>query len=141
MLGDVATGAINAMGGCVTAEVPTITVVGGTANVFRGGSNNSVTANGQELVWTSVPSVGVLIEPGVIFGTDRFGNNLSIIWPAIAGLPPGPPILRVNLASWNSWVQTGRTVDVAMTFNVVSNDGSTATYSVRANRIDVPVGR
>jgi len=77
----------------------------------------------------------------VLLATDAAGNVLEIIWPALAGLPAGPPKLRLELVSWSSWVQTGRTVDVAMEFNVQGADGSTATFDVRANRIPVPVAR
>ena len=139
--GDVATNAINAIGSCAASDAPTVHITGGTGNVLRTGGNNSVTTSGQELVFGPLLSPGVAIEPGVVLTTDQFGNVLEIIWPALAGLPLGPPIMRLELASWNSWVQTGRQVDVTMSFNVQGPDGSTATFSVRANHITVPIAR
>ena len=139
--GDVAANAINAIGACAATDVATIHVVSGTGNVFRGGSNNSLTTSGQELTFGPLLSPGALVEPGIVLATDAAGNVLEIIWPALAGLPAGPPKLRLELVSWSSWVQTGRTVDVAMEFNVQGADGSTATFDVRANRIPVPVAQ
>jgi hypothetical protein len=139
--GDVATNTINAMGTCAASDAPTIHITGGRGNVFQSGSGKSVTVSGQELVFGPIVSPGVAIEPGVVLGTDQFGDVLEIIWPSLAGLPAGAPIMRLELASWNSWIQTGRQVDVTMEFNVTGPDGSTATYAVRANHITVPVAR
>jgi len=64
-----------------------------------------------------------VIEGNVLYlagGDDGFyalkTNTLEIIWPALAGLPPGPPILRLQLASFSSAVQTGVSLDAAMTY-------------------------
>ena len=81
------------------------------------------------------------LEPGVVIVSDASGNVLQIIWPGLAGLPAGAPIMRFQLTRWNSWIQTGRQVDVAMTFNARAADGSTATFSARANGVSVPVAK
>jgi len=75
----------------------------------------------------------------VVLSTDQFGDVLEVVWPALAGLPPGPPIMRLQLQSWSSWIQTGRQVDVTMEFDLQAGDGSTTTISTRANHITVPV--
>jgi len=139
--GDVATSSINAIGGCAASDAPTIHIVSGTGSIFKAGSGHCITNTGQDLVFGSLLSPGALVEPGVVIAGDQFGNVLEIIWPQLAGLPPGPPVLRLELASWDNWVQTGRQIDVSMTFNVVGADGSTATFEVRGNHIDVPVAR
>ena len=59
----------------------------------------------------------------------------------LAGLPAGPPLMRLQLVRWNSWIQTGRQVDVSMSFNAQAANGSTATFNVRANGIGVPVAK
>lgn len=139
--GDVAANTLNAIGSCAASDAPTIHITGGRGNVFQTGSGKSLTASGQELVFGPVVSPGVAIEPGVVLSTDQFGDVLEIIWPSLAGLPAGPPIARLQLQSWDSWIQTGRVVDVTMSFDVTGSDGSTAVYTVRANHIMVPVAR
>jgi hypothetical protein len=138
--GDVAAGILNAMGSCATADAPTIHITGGTGSVFKAGSGHHLTNTGQDLAFGALLPLGA-VEPGIVIATDQFGNVLEIIWPQLAGLPPGLPIFRLELATWDNWVQTGRQVDVSMTFNVVGPDGSTATFEVRGNHMDVPVAR
>jgi hypothetical protein len=138
--GDVASNALNAMGSCAVADAPTIHIVGGTGSIFEAGSGHCITNTGHDLVFGALLPLGA-VEPGIVIATDQFGNVAEIIWPQLAGLPPGPPILRLELATWDSWVQTGREIDATMTFNVVGPDGSTATFEVRGNHIPVPVAR
>ena len=139
-VGDVASGALNGCGGCAAADVPSIRFTGGTANVFRAGSNNSVTSTGSALTFGPLVSPGILIEPGIVLTNDAVGNVLEIIWPGLAGLPPGPPITRLQLARWSPWIQTGRAIDVRITLNVAAN-GSTATYNVSGNNVVMPQAR
>jgi hypothetical protein len=139
--GDVAGGVVEALGACAASETPTVVFNGGTANVFRAGTNISVTSTGLPLSWGDLAFPGLLIEPGIVVADDVNRNVMEIIWPGLAGLPPGPPIFRLQLARWNSWIRTGRSIDVEMHFNVTGPDGSTATYDLRSNNVLLPQSR
>ncbi len=141
VVGDVASKALNAVGGCAAADPATISFVSGSGNVFRGGTNISVTESGQAISFGPLLFPGVALEPGVVIASDASGNVLEIIWPGLAGLPAGAPIMRFQLTRWNSWIQTGRQVDMALTFNARAANGSTATFSARANGVSVPVAK
>src|SRR5262249_22774930 len=90
--GDVAAATIDAIGTCTAVDAPAIHFTGGTARLTLGGSNNLVTANGQPLTFGAL-TVPVPAEPGTVLATDAVGNTLQIVWPALAGLPAGPPTL------------------------------------------------
>ena len=135
--GDTPAGTVHASGLCATATPAPIQFVGGTANLFRAGTNISVTSTAQPLVFGAL-QVPQTLEPGVVLATDAAGDVLEIVWPALAGLPPGPPVLRLQLARWNSWVLTGRQVDVSMKFDAIGPDGVAASYTVAADSIVVP---
>ena len=80
------------------------------------------------------------LPPTTVWGyADANGNVLEIIWPALAGLPAGPPVLRFQLAHWSPAVQTGVSLDATMQFNAQAPDGSTAAFNVVANGLVVPV--
>jgi len=136
--GDVATGAIDLTGACAATDAPAISYVGGTGNAVLAGSTNSITATGLPLAFGALLFPGAALEPGTVLATDAAGNTLQIVWPALAGLPPGPPTLRLNLASWNTRVRSGRSVDVRMTFTAVAPDASTATFTVAATNLLIP---
>ena len=135
--GDLPSGIINATGACAVATPAAIQFVGGSANVFRAGTNISVTSTSQPITFgpLTVPPTG---EAGVVLNIDAAGNLLEIIWPGMAGLPPGPPILRFQLGSYSSWVSTGRLVDVSMRFDAAGPDGTVATYTAEAKNVLVP---
>lgn len=139
--GDVASGAINAVGACAAAELPSVIFTGGSANVFQAGTRTSVTSTGAALTFGQLLFPGVLLEPGVVVAGDANKNVLEIVWPGLAGLPPGPPVLRLQLARWNSWIRTGRRIDIEMTFNARAGDGSTASYNVVAPGVLLPQSR
>jgi hypothetical protein len=84
---------------------------------------------------------GVLLEPGVVTSADVNKNVITIVWPQLAGLPPGPPILRLQLSKWNVWVRTGARVDLAMKFTGVAADGMLANYTVDAKNILIPAAK
>lgn len=135
--GDTPDGTLNAMAACATANPAPIAFVGGAANLVRAGTQISVTGTGQPL--TFGPLLAPLtLEAGALLATDAGGNVLEIIWPALAGLPAGPPILRLQLAGWNSWVRTGQYVDVSMRFDAVGPDGAPASYTADAKNVLVP---
>jgi len=139
--GDVASRTIEAAGFCAAADVPSINFVGGSANVFQAGTNTSVTSTGRALTFGALLFPGFAAEPGVVVAGDADKNVLEIVWPGLAGLPPGPPILRLQLAKWNSWIRTGRRIDVRMQFNAAATDGSTAAYTLAANGVLLPQQR
>ena len=137
-VGDVPSGVINATGLCAASDTPTIHYVGGAGDVYRAGTTQSMTTFGQELVFGALPSPGLMVEPGIVLATDAQGNVLEIIWPGLAGLAPGPPILRLELVSWNPAVHQGVMLDAMMRFDAVGPDGSMATYTARGRRFEVP---
>jgi len=144
--GDVASGAFNKAGGCAASPTPTIVFTGGSANVYQAGSLAagtpiSVTATGQPLVFDELLFPGLLIEPGTVAADSPDGHVLELIWPGLAGMPPGPPIARLQLGSWNSWIRTGRAIDVRMQFTARHADGSEATFEVQADNVVLPQQR
>lgn len=138
VIGDVPTGTLEASGACAAADGATIQFIGGSANMFRAGSNASVTFTGQPLTFGPLLFPGIFLEAGVVVAQDPAQNVLEIIWPAIAGLGQGPPILRLQLSKWNPSVTTGTKVDAVMEFDAVGPDGITAHYTALAKNVDVP---
>ena len=138
VVGDVADGTINTVGACTASATPAVNFISGTCNLTRNGS--SVTATGAPLSFAAL-TVPIVIEPGVVIATDAVGNVLQIIWPALAGLPAGPPVLRFNLAQWNPSIATGDVLGATMTYTARAPDGSSATFSVSASGMVVPVLR
>lgn len=138
IIGDNAAGTIGATGACAASETPQFLYTGGAANLYRAGTNTSVTFFGQPMTFGPLVFPGVLLEPGVVVASDAEKNVLEIVWPQLAGFGPGAPILRLQMAHWNSWVQTGRKVDVMMRFDAVGPDGIAASYTARARNITVP---
>ena len=74
----------------------------------------------------------------MVLATDAAGNVLEIIWPALAGLGPGQPILRLQLQQYSAAVQAGVRVDADMTFVARAPDGTTPTFTVHASNLLVP---
>lgn len=136
VVGDVALGYINTLGACTATAAPAVNFISGTCNLTRNGV--SVTATGAPLSFGAL-TVPIIIEPGVVLATDAAGNVLQIIWPALAGLPPGPPVLRFNLAQRDPSIATGDVLDATMTYVARAPDGSTATFNVAATGMVVPV--
>jgi hypothetical protein len=141
VVGDVASNAIGNSGACATTDLATINFTGGTANAFQAGTSTSITSTGRALTFGALLFPGIALEPGVVVTNDADKNVLEIVWPGLAGLAPGPPVLRLQLAKWNSWVRTGRSIDVVMHYNAVGPDGSLAGYDVRANNVAIPQQR
>ena len=138
IIGDVANGAMGAAGACAAADAPTIHFTGGSANMTRAGTNTSVTSTGSALTFGSLLFPGALLEPGVVIAAGANGSVLQIIWPALAGLPPGPPVLRFQQAKWNAWILAGRSVDVSLRFDGTGPDGKPAVFTATANNIVIP---
>jgi hypothetical protein len=138
--GDTPAGTIGAAGSCAT-ELGGIVFPAASANLYRAGTKISVTSTGKELVFPALTFPGVLIEPGVLVSSDVNKNVFTIVWPQLAGLPPGPPIVRLQLSKWNVWVRTGARVDLAMKFTGVAADGVLANYTVDAKNILIPAAK
>ena len=123
--GDLASNVITRVGGCSTSLAPTVTFT-----TARG------TANGRTI---TVPALlAVPGEPGVLVGTDAAGNVLEIIWPALSGAAPGPPILRMQLTAGT---QGGRTISASMSFTARTANGATATFTASAANLLIPALR
>ncbi|HEY6193966.1 MAG TPA: fibronectin type III domain-containing protein [Candidatus Eisenbacteria bacterium] len=134
--GDVTAGTINTLGPCTASASPAVQVISGTGTVTLSGGG-SVTANGGTLTFGPL-TVPVPAEPGVVLATNATGDVLEIIWPALAGLPAGPPIIRLQLASFSAAVQSGVSVDATMTFTAQAPDGTTATFTASGSNMIVP---
>jgi len=136
--GDIAKGVIEASGTCAATATPAVYFTGGSANVYLAGTTQSVIPGGQPLTFGAlvVPPTG---EQGVVLAQDSFFNTLEIIWPKLAGVGSGPPILRLELTRWVSTVGTGAHVDVAMRFDAIGPDGVPASYWAHAKDIEIPV--
>ena len=141
VVGDVASGTIGATGACAASDAPSVFYTGGTANIFRAGTTTSAASGGRQMTFGPLLFPGLLVEPGVVVADDANRNVLEIIWPGLAGLPPGPPILRLQLRRFDSWVRTGRSIDVVMRFDARDAAGATASYDVRANGLVLPAQR
>lgn len=144
--GDVISGALNKSGACAASPTPTIVFTGGSANVYQAGSlaagtPASVTATGQPIVFDELVFPGLLIEPGTVAADSPDGHVLELIWPGLSGMPPGPPIARLQLGSWDPWIRTGRAIDVRMQFTARHADGSEATFEVQADNVVLPQQR
>ena len=132
VVGDVAAGTINTLGACSAADAPAVSFVSGTATL-GGGASGSFT-------FGPLLFPGAALEPGVVISNDAAGNVLEIIWPALSGGVPGPPILRFQLANPAGAV-TGGTESIRMSFTARAPNGSTATFTARADNLVVPVQR
>ena len=141
LVGDVPLGWINAMGPCSALTVPAVKFLSGTGDVTLAGTTTSITGAGTALTFGPLTLPIAPPEPGVVLALDAAGNVLQVIWPALAGLPAGPPVLRMNLVSWSPAVQEGVSLDANMTFNVQGPDGSVATFTARGTNMVVPAFR
>lgn len=87
------------MGACATSAVPSINFTGGHANVFLSGTTTSISG---PLTFGPLLFPGALLESGVVVASDANKNILEIIWPTLAGTGTGGPIVRIQLAKWNT---------------------------------------
>jgi len=137
--GDVASGAVEGCGSCAAADAPSVRFIRGFGDVLLAGTDQSLTAGGQALAFGPLLFPGITLEPGVVLATDASGDILEIIWPKLAALGSGPPILRLELTSWNPALRTNQHVDVSLRFDAEANDGSTATYVAMGHDVVVPL--
>lgn len=110
---------IAAMAPCAAADVPSINFTGGHANVFLSGTTTSLTG---PLTFGPLLFPGSLIEPGVVVANDANKNVLEIIWPTLAGTGTGGPIVRIQLAKWNtSLVTAASKIDIVWDMTVTQD--------------------
>jgi hypothetical protein len=129
------------MGSCSSLQSPppSISWISGTGSLRFSGTNTQVTVIGLPLAFG--PLLTVPGENGVLLATDAAGNVLEIIWPALAGLPPGAPILRLQLAAYSAAVHQGSSLDCDLTFVARAPDGTTATFTAHGANMIVPTLR
>jgi len=130
IVGDVAAGTMNTLGGCATGNAPAVSFISGTASLSAGGGVGGNFTFGA----LAVPPA----EGGVVLANDAAGNTLEIIWPALAGGAPGPPIMRLQLVRSG---QAGSTLSVNMSFTAHAPDGTTATFTASAANLLIPALR
>ena len=140
IVGDVALGTIGAVGPCAAAAIPTVSFTGGTASMKLSGTTTSVSTPAS-LTFGPLLFPGLALEAGVVIANDANKDVLEIIWPGLAGLAPGPPILRLQLAKWTSAALPGRKVDFAMRFNAIGPDGLPASFTASATGVTLPAIR
>src|SRR5262249_34379954 len=108
----------------------------GIGDVRLSGSGQHVTATGGAL------SFGALLpvpgEDGIVLASDAAGNVLEVIWPALAGDPPGPPILRLERAAVSPSVGAGARIDADVPLGARAPDGTTATFTAHGADMVVP---
>ena len=134
-----AAGVIEASGTCAASDAPTVSFTGGTAAVTRAGTTQSIVPGTQSLAFGPLLFPVLVLEPGVVFAQDSYFDLLEIVWPKLAGVGSGPPILRFELTHWDPTVSTGAHVDVAMRFDALGPDGVPASYWARGKDIEIPV--
>ena len=123
---------INDMGTCATSAIPSINFVSGHANVFLAGTTTSISG---PLTFGALLFPGAALEPGVVVATDANKNVLEIIWPLLAGTGTGAPIVRIQLAKWNTNLVTAASrVDIVWDM-VASQDANLHFISGRTNGI------
>jgi hypothetical protein len=117
--GDAAAGSptINALGPLAIQVPSPITLTASVDMRFAGG--NSIIPTGPFTV--VMPSVA---GEAVVVGTSPQGDIAEVVWPSLdPTLPPGPPILRIQLARWNANVKSGSLLDAD--FTLKSSTGPT----------------
>ena len=137
IIGDVAGGTIGLSGPCAASATPTIQFTGGSGNMTLTGKATSLSATGA-MTFGALAFPGIALEPGVVIATDANKNKLEIIWPQVAGLGLGAPILRLQVGTWTPLAKPGTKVDVNMTFNAVGPNGLPATFTAAARGLTLP---
>jgi hypothetical protein len=127
-VGDAAEVSIQAAGPCAASDIPSINFIGGHANVFLSGTTTSITTSGNRLTFGALLFPGALLEPGVVVAQDAEGNVLEWVWPELAGVGIGSPIMRIQLAAWNTALVNGGTL-LDVTWDVTAEqDGVLTTF-------------
>jgi hypothetical protein len=133
--GDAAAGnpQIADLGPAATAIGSGLTLTG-SADVRLAGQPGSVIPGGPySLVMPPVPG-----EPAVVLGDNGTGL-VEVIWPALdPALPPGPPILRIQLAGWAASVGSGVSLDADFTLQAVDAQGNATTWTGQGRNMVIP---
>ncbi|MCE9628327.1 MAG: hypothetical protein K8R56_10480 [Candidatus Eisenbacteria bacterium] len=123
-----------AMAPCAAADLPSINFTGGHANVFLSGTTTSLTG---PLTFGPLLFPGSLIEPGVVVANDANKNVLEIIWPTLAGTGTGGPIVRIQLAKWNTaLVNTASKIDIVWDMTVTQD---ATTHFISGTTVGIPM--
>jgi len=137
--GDVAGGLIGLSGPCAASATPSIVFTGGTGSLTVAGRTTSLSTTNGALNFGALVFPGLAIEPGVVLAKDANGNVLEIIWPQLAGLGAGAPILRMQLKTVAPLLaRAGTKADVNMTFNAIGANGAPAVFTASARNLNIP---
>jgi len=108
---------LESLGLCATSVPASIVVTSANAKITKAGSSTQVTSTHLPLTWTNVTTPVPAGEAGVILAQDINKNVFEIIWPGLAGLPPGGPIIRVQMATWDrARIISGKKLDLTYDF-------------------------
>ncbi|MDB5101957.1 MAG: glycosyl hydrolase [Cyanobacteria bacterium RYN_339] len=136
LLGDTAGGdaRLDALGPVAVKPFGPLTLTG-SCDVRLAGTGTCVIPSGPfAVVMPIVPG-----EDGVVLGTTPEGHVAEVIWPSLApGSPPGPPILRIQLASWVPGLTSGAALDVTFTLAADDARGNHTTWTGVARGLVVP---
>jgi hypothetical protein len=120
--------------GPLATQVGSGVTVTGSADVRLAGQPGSVVPGGPYTL-TMPPVPG---EPAVVVG-DNGTALVEVVWPALdPTLPPGPPILRIQLAAWDSSVFSGQFLDADFTLKATDAQGNTTTWTGAGRNMIVP---
>jgi hypothetical protein len=133
---DVAPGTLDQLGTCAAKTKPAVTFTSGTGDVLLAGSSRSVTLPGGVLHFGALAPIPG--ETGALAATDALENTLEVIWPRLAGEPGVPPVVRLQLASWDGAARPGVSLDVVISLEATAPDGTKAAFTVTARRVLLP---
>ncbi|MDB5097365.1 MAG: hypothetical protein JWM80_1786, partial [Cyanobacteria bacterium RYN_339] len=107
----------------------------GSCDVRLAGSPASVIPTGPY----SIAMPRVIGEPAVVLGTTEAGHVAEVIWPNLdPALPPGPPILRIQLATWAASVNSGVALDADFTLTSTDALGNVVTWTGQGRNLLIP---
>lgn len=139
IVGDVTGGLIGLSGPCAASATPSIVFTGGSGQLTVAGRATSLSSTNAASTFGALLFPGIAIEPGVVIATDANRNGLQIIWPALAGLGAGAPVLRFQLKTVAPLLaRSGSKADVSMRFDAVGPNGLPASFTASARNLTIP---
>jgi hypothetical protein len=103
--GDAVGDIVRLLGPCAATDAPTVFFTGGEAYITATDPRRGTVweiSKGRLFFDQPLLFPGAAVEPGVVVTQDANRNVLEIIWPQLAGGPPGAPIFRVQLADFQN---------------------------------------
>lgn len=102
-----------------------ITLIG-HCDVLLSGTSKSILQEGTQ---TSGALIALPGEPAIVAANTTPFNFMAILWPRLAPgvLPPGPPIVRIELDHWLSSVRSGVALDVVYDIESIDAAGNALT--------------